>query len=136
MTLFFRLPDGITLRPFSPHAATRAQWQQLHDYRRLRTQEDYPDEPVPIEADFERQLLVHQPLFESQRIMAVRGDTYVGNLLLGFRRAGSAGFEEFAAFADAMETASLAACFLVTDQLFADNAAYAITAKRIPISEA
>lgn len=101
MTLFFRLPDGISLRPFNPHAATRAQWQQLHDYRRLRTQEDYPDEPLPIEADFERQLVVHQPLFESRRIMAVRGDTYVGNLLLGFRREGSPGFEDFAAFADA-----------------------------------
>lgn len=37
----------------------------------------------------------------------------------------------FAAFADAVETASLAACFLVTDAGFAENAAYAITAKRV-----
>ena len=101
MTPFFRLTDGITLRPFDPHAATRAQWQQLHDYRRLRTQEDYPDEPLPIEADFERQLRVYQPLFASQRIMALRGDTYVGNLLLGFRREGSPGCADFAAFVDA-----------------------------------
>jgi GNAT superfamily N-acetyltransferase len=101
MTPFFRLPEGIALRPFDPHVATRAQWQQLHAYRRLRTEEDYPDEPLPLEADFERQLLVHQPLFESQRIMAVYGDTYVGNVLLTFRREGSPDFEDFAAFADA-----------------------------------
>lgn len=101
MTPSFRLPDGIALHPFDPHAATRAQWQQLHTYRRMRTQEDYPDEPLPIEADFERQLRVHQPLFESHRIMAMRGDTYVGNLLLNFRREGSPGFEDFAAFVDA-----------------------------------
>jgi len=37
----------------------------------------------------------------------------------------------FAAFADAMENASLAACFLLTDAFFAENAAYAITAKRV-----
>lgn len=37
----------------------------------------------------------------------------------------------FAAFADAMENASLAACFLITDTGFAENAAYAITAKRV-----
>ncbi len=37
----------------------------------------------------------------------------------------------FAAFADATETASLAACLLITDIGFAENAAYAITAKRI-----
>lgn len=101
MTPFFRLPDGIALQPFDPHTATRAQWQRLHAYRHMRTREDYPDEPLPIEADFERQLLVHQPLFESQRIMAVRGDTYVGNLLLHFRREGSPGCEDYAAFADA-----------------------------------
>jgi GNAT superfamily N-acetyltransferase len=101
MTPFFRLPEGIALRPFDPHAATRAQWRQLHDYRRLRTQEDYPDEPLPIEADFERELQARQPLFVSQRIMAVRGDTYVGNLLLAFRREGSPDSEDFAAFADA-----------------------------------
>lgn len=101
MTPFFRLPEGIELRPFNPHAATRAQWQQLHAYRSLRTLEDYPDEPLPMESDFERQLLVHQPLFESQRIMAVRGDTYVGNLLLTFRREGSPDAEDFAAFVDA-----------------------------------
>jgi GNAT superfamily N-acetyltransferase len=101
MTPFFRLPEGIALCPFNPHAATRAQWQQLHAYRRMRTEEDYPDEPLSVEADFERQLLVHNPLFESQRIMAVRGDTYVGNVVLTFRRAGSPGFADFAAFVDA-----------------------------------
>lgn len=101
MTLAFRLPEGIALRRFEAHAATRAQWEQLHAYRRLRTQEDYPDEPLPIEADFERQSLVHQPLFEVQRVMAVRGGMFVGNLLLSFRREGSPGCQDFAAFADA-----------------------------------
>lgn len=101
MTPFFRLPEGIALHPFDPHGATRAQWRQLHAYRRLRTEEDYPEEPLPDEADFERQLRVHQPLYESRRIMAVRGGAFVGNLLLGFRRPGSPGSEDFAAFADA-----------------------------------
>lgn len=96
-----RIPAGIDLRPFDPLTASRADWDQLHAYRRLRQQEDHPGEPLPPDADFEHQLLQPQPLFEARRIIAMRGGAYVGNLVLGFRRPGSPDSADHAGFIDA-----------------------------------
>ena len=95
------LPAGITLRPFDPATASRAEWAQLHAYRRARHGEDYPGEPLPPEADFEQELLRHNPLHEARRILALRGDAIVGNLVLGFRREGSPGCEDYTTSIDA-----------------------------------
>ncbi|MEO8022637.1 N-acetyltransferase [Polaromonas sp.] len=96
-----RMPAGIEIRLFDPLTASRREWAQLHAYRRTRHQEDHPGEQLPPEADFEHELMQRHPLFEARRLMVVRDGVYVGNLLLGFRRDGSLGCEDHAAFVDA-----------------------------------
>jgi GNAT superfamily N-acetyltransferase len=96
-----RMPAGIEIRLFDPQTALRAEWAQLHAYRRARHQEDHPGEPLSPEADFEHELMQPHPLFDARRLMAVRDGVYVGNLLLGFRRDASPGCEDHAAFVDA-----------------------------------
>jgi len=93
-------PAGVKLCVFDPLTASRQAWGQLHAYRRARQQEDFPGEPLPPEADFEQQLMQWHPLYQTLRIVASRGDVNVGNLILGFRREGSPGWEEHTAFVD------------------------------------
>ncbi|MBA3594321.1 MAG: N-acetyltransferase [Polaromonas sp.] len=96
-----RMPAGIQIQLFDPQTASRREWAQLHAYRRARHHEDQPGEPLTPEADFEHELMQRHPLFEARRLMAIRDGGYVGNLLLGFRRDGSPGCEDHAAFVDA-----------------------------------
>lgn len=85
---------------FDPCTATPDAWARLHAYRRLRHAEDNPGEPLATNAEFEHELRQHRPLYDSQRLLALRDGAIVGNLILGFRRPGSPGCEDFAPFID------------------------------------
>ncbi|MGR4867914.1 N-acetyltransferase [Variovorax sp. LARHSF232] len=87
---------AVELQFFDPATATGAEWQRLHGYRRQRAAEDAPDDPVISDAEFETDLKTHRPLHQSQRILALRDDAIVGNLVLGFRRPGSPEAEDHA----------------------------------------
>lgn len=91
---------AIETRPFDPHTASAHDWAKLHTYRRARQEEDHPGEPAMSNAEFEHDLRLRRPLHESQRIMALRDGEFVGNLILGFRRPGSPGGEDYAPFVD------------------------------------
>jgi GNAT superfamily N-acetyltransferase len=88
----------IDICPFDPLAASVEDWATYQAYRRTRQEEDYPGEPTVPDAEFERILRRQHPLHESRRIVAVREGALVGNLILEFRRDGSPGSEDFAAF--------------------------------------
>ena len=53
--------------PFDPLAASAHDWAEFHAYRRARMEEDYPGEPMVPDAEFERVLRQHHPLYESRR---------------------------------------------------------------------
>ncbi|WP_218508854.1 GNAT family N-acetyltransferase [Variovorax sp. dw_308] len=88
------------LRPFEPREASASQWQALHAFRRLRSQEDFPGEPVMSDADFESELRVIRPLVETRRVLAVHDDAIAGIMVLNYRRAGSPGSEDHAGYVD------------------------------------
>lgn len=91
---------ALAILSFDPFTASPSDWARLHAYRRLRAAEDHPGEPLAPDDDFEHELRQHRPLYESRRILAVQGGAIVGNLILGFRRDGSPGSEDFAPFVD------------------------------------
>ncbi|MGE3348748.1 MAG: N-acetyltransferase [Ramlibacter sp.] len=92
---------ALALVPFDPHQATPEEWGRLHAYRRVRLAEDFPGDPLVPDADFEHALREPHPLHQMQRIMAARGDDYVGNLVLTWRRPGSPNHADHAPFVDA-----------------------------------
>lgn len=100
MNLPSHRPLAVQLHFFDPTCASEADWRRLHAYRRQRAEEDFPGEPQIGDSDFEADLRTHRPLSQSQRILALHGDAIVGNLILGFRRPGSPGSEDFAEFID------------------------------------
>src|SRR4051812_30446528 len=89
---------NIEIRPFDPLAASGDEWAKIHAYRRVRQEEDYPGEPVVLDAEFERMRRQHDPLYDSRRIFAIRGGELAGNLILEFRRDGTPGCEDYAPF--------------------------------------
>jgi GNAT superfamily N-acetyltransferase len=91
----------VVLRHFDPHVADLAQWTRYHAYRRLRSHEDTPGDPVMADADFEHLLKRRWPLNESCRVAAWHGDEVVGNLMLEFRRPGTADYDSHAPFLNA-----------------------------------
>lgn len=90
----------IEIRPFDPHTASRSEWANYHAYRRLRGAEDFPDLPLYTDADFEHEVRRHLPLVVNQRLMAVRGDEIVGNVLVVRRREGTEGYRDHAPYID------------------------------------
>ena len=57
----------VEIRLFDPHAAKYPEWGAVHAFRRARNAEDTPGEPVPEDAEFERQLRHSWPLYEDRR---------------------------------------------------------------------
>lgn len=92
---------GVEIHPFDPLTASRADWAQLHAYRRVRDHEDHPGEPTLPDPEFEHALRMHRPFHESRRLLAMRTGSLVGSLVLDMRRAGSPGYEEHAPFVHA-----------------------------------
>jgi len=93
--------DTIEIRPFEPHTASRTEWAAYQVYRRLRAAEDAPDLPLLEDAEFEQFVRRQEPLVETRRLLALRGDEIVGNLVLWVRREGTAGYEDHASYLDA-----------------------------------
>jgi len=92
--------DTVEIRPFEPHAASRAEWAAYQAYRRLRAAQDAPDLPLLEDAEFEHFLRRQEPLVETRRLLALRGGEIVGNLVLWVRREGTAGHEDYASYLD------------------------------------
>ncbi|MGJ7495906.1 GNAT family N-acetyltransferase [Variovorax sp. RT4R15] len=94
-------PHPVEVRFFDPHAASAAQWAAYHRYRRLRTEEDLPGEPVVSDVDFEHVLRKRWPVHEGRRFVALQGGEVVANLFIESRREGSPDYERFAPFINA-----------------------------------
>ncbi|MEJ8851815.1 GNAT family N-acetyltransferase [Variovorax rhizosphaerae] len=100
MSSFHGRSAKLELRPFEPLQASPSQWQALHAFRRLRSQEDFPGEPVMSDADFESELRVVRPLVEARRVLALHDDVIAGIMVLNFRRHGSPDSEDYAGHVD------------------------------------
>lgn len=74
---------------FDPFAASAAQWTAYHHYRRLRSEEDLPGEPVLSDAEFEHIVRRRRPHDEARRFMVLQDDRVVANLFVETRREGS-----------------------------------------------
>lgn len=79
------LPSIVT-RTFLPKAATPRQWLALHDYMRLRAQEERPGDPVIDDEVRQRDMLIDWPLFEAHHVLARIHDQIVGSLAMWTRR--------------------------------------------------
>ncbi len=90
----------VSIRPFDPHAAGRADWEPYHAYRKQRAAEEFPDIPLLADAEFERELLRQHPSTVQHRFVALRAGAIVGNMILAVRRAGTPGCEAYAPFVD------------------------------------
>jgi GNAT superfamily N-acetyltransferase len=88
----------IEVRPFDPNSATPAEWAAVHVFRRARNEEDTPDEPVPEDAEFERQTRHRWPLHENRRWHAWAGDEIAGVIGWSFRREATADYDDYAAY--------------------------------------
>ncbi|RYF42839.1 MAG: N-acetyltransferase, partial [Comamonadaceae bacterium] len=91
----------LEIRAFDPQTASRAEWAAYQVYRRLRAAEDAPDVPLLDDAEFEHFIRRQEPLTDTRRLLALRGDEIVGNLVLWLRREGTAGYEDYAPYLDA-----------------------------------
>lgn len=90
-----------TIRAFDPLAASAADWAAYHRFRRSRGEEDDPGEPLPSDADTERDLTTAWPLWRSQRFLAWDDAAVIGLLGIGFRREGTADYADFAPYCTA-----------------------------------
>src|SRR5271170_7756507 len=88
----------IEVRPFDPNSATPAEWAAVHVFRRARNEEDTPDEPLPEDAEFERQTRHRWPLYDSRRWHAWAGEEIAGIIGSTFRREGTADYNDYAAY--------------------------------------
>ncbi|MEJ8858273.1 GNAT family N-acetyltransferase [Variovorax robiniae] len=100
MSYFSGHSAKVELRLFEPLQASPSQWQALHAFRRLRSQQDLPGEPVMSDADFESELRVVRPLVETQRLLAIHNGEIAGIMVLNFRRHGSPDCEDYADHVD------------------------------------
>jgi RimJ/RimL family protein N-acetyltransferase len=94
------LPLKFDIRPFDPACATDAEWQALLAFRSVRAGEDYPGEPILSDAQFVHEVRREYPLQQYSRFIAWHGGEVAGNLILTYRRSGTPGAEDFAAFVD------------------------------------
>lgn len=87
---------------FDPQRASEADWDRFLAYWRLRSEEDYPGEPVQPDADRRRDVLKATPLYAVHRVLAMDNHGgFIGSLSTSFRRQGTPGCEPFAPFIDA-----------------------------------
>lgn len=93
-------PLAIDIRPFDPDTASAIEWQALQAFRRTRAAEDFPGEPVLSDDQFANDVRRHWPLQHYRRFLAWHGEEIAGNLILGHRRKGTPGAEDFADFVD------------------------------------
>jgi len=100
MSTFSHRHAAVELQFFDPNGASAAQWQRLHEYRHRRAAEDALDDPVVDNAGFESELRIERPLYQRERLLALRDGAIVGNLVLSFRRPGSPGADDYAAHID------------------------------------
>jgi len=91
----------MAIRAFEPLAASAEDWAAYHRFRRIRGGEDDPGEPMPTDADTQRDLCTAWPLWQSQRFLAWDGAAVVGVLGIGFRREGTADYADFAPYCTA-----------------------------------
>ena len=94
------MPEPVTIRPFDPHTASRAEWAALHAYRRQRAAEEFPDVPLLADADFEHDVRRQHPFTVQQRFLALRNGGIAGNIILAVRREGTPGCEAYAPYVD------------------------------------
>jgi RimJ/RimL family protein N-acetyltransferase len=92
---------AIDVRSFDPAQATNTDWQALLAFRRVRANEDFPGEPVLSDDQFVHEVRRHLPLQEHRRFIAWHEGEIAGNLILSYRRPGTPGAEDYAAFVDA-----------------------------------
>ena len=88
----------IAVAAFDPHAATPADWTEIHVYRRLRMAEDDPDDRVQSDADHEEDSRREWPLYQNLRHFARLDGVIVGTLGVSFRRAGTDDYQSFAPY--------------------------------------
>jgi GNAT superfamily N-acetyltransferase len=94
------LSQSFAIRPFDAETASPAAWAALQAFRRQRSVEDLPGEPMLSDADFEANVRRQWPLQQYHRFIAWHGEEIAGNLILGHRREGTPGAEDFADFVD------------------------------------
>lgn len=91
---------GLEVRAFDPAATTADAWRRFHAYRRVRWLEEFPDDPVPADADTEAELRLERPLADVRRWLAWIDGEPAGLLHVFFRRAGTVDSEAHARYLD------------------------------------
>jgi GNAT superfamily N-acetyltransferase len=96
------LPDnGIEIVRFDPHAASRVDWSRLHVYRRARSEEAWPDDPIRSDEQFEEDNRERDPHGEHLQFAARTRAAIVGMAWSFLFHPDSPNFAERARFLDA-----------------------------------
>jgi GNAT superfamily N-acetyltransferase len=87
---------------FDPQRASEADWGNFLAYWRLRTEEDFPGDPIAPDADTRQNVQRPNPLYVFHRVLAVgEHGEFIGSLSASFRREGTPEYEAFAPFLEA-----------------------------------
>jgi GNAT superfamily N-acetyltransferase len=89
----------IQILPFDAQTATSSEWEAVHAFRRARNEEDTPGEPIPDDAEFERELRQRWPLYDNRRWYVWDGAGIVGVVGTAFRRPETVDFKSHAPYA-------------------------------------
>jgi GNAT superfamily N-acetyltransferase len=93
--------NDVNIVRFDPRAASRADWSAMHTYRRARSQEASPGDPVPSDEQFEEDAREHDPHGELLRFVAKTPGAIVGSAWSFVFHQDSPNFAERARFLDA-----------------------------------
>ena len=74
--------ENIQIEKFDPLASTQEKWQQFHEYRRIRSKEKNPDDPISDNESFEKALQANVQFSENElhmyTIYDIKTDKQVG----------------------------------------------------------
>lgn len=86
------------LRRFNPRAALSAEWAAFHAFRRCRSAEDNPGDPIPDDAEAEHDARKRWPHWGNRRTLAWDAGQVVGSVGMSFRRRHTPDYAEYAPF--------------------------------------
>jgi GNAT superfamily N-acetyltransferase len=93
--------NRIEIVRFDPHSTSRADWSAMHAYRRARSREAWPDDPVRSDEQFEEDNRERDPHGEHLQLVARVHGTIVGNASSFLFHPESPNFAERARFLNA-----------------------------------
>ena len=82
-----------TITEFKPKEATREEWDKFHVYRKIRSKEMRPDDPIQPDDEVETQLKMDNPFGESWQFAIYDGDQKISSLGAGVSKPEAPGYE-------------------------------------------